>query len=687
MLRKLKELVGLAPGPGSRREPLPYTDAELLERMEEFNRNADTHWQSIRDDPAGRAHTLNKPFSTVTDTPSILYRLGILLAELDLGVGHTVLDLGAGSCWLSSCLNRLRCRTISVDIAPTALEVGKQLFALDPRHRMDLEPRFIAYDGRQLPIDDASVDRVACFDAFHHIPNQEEMLAELYRVVRPGGRVVMAEPGEGHTHSDQSIYESERCGVLENELDVADLTAKAKWAGFDRVLMKPYPDPELVTFSSEEYLRFLDGEESLFPMRELRENLRRFYVFILTKGEPRPDSRNPSRLRARIAVPSGAVLRGSAGEEASLEVTVHNEGDTLWLHRVDSVGGYVGLGGHLIDAAGDVIGVGHFRTPLEADLPPGGKAVLRAKIPLPAREGRYAIRLDMCDEFVAWFAQTGSPRVDVPIEVSGYPDSRAPRHLGARLGWVAGDASRQADPGRPLEVVLSLANTGDTAWWAGPLGERGAVALGAHLCDAFGELLEWDFCHVPLPRSVAPGETLEHAFEVPAPPEAGRYRLRFDLIAAQVSWFESWGVAPLELEVEVSDAIADSRHPGRLRARIDRLDGEGPLRGEPGAERALGVRVLNTGNTRWRSAPVGERGVVELGAHVGPVAGPLRRDAVRAALPRDVAPGEAAELELRLRLPVEPGRHRLELDLVDEGIAWFADRGSPSLALDLVVEG
>ncbi len=38
--------------------PAPtYTEAELLERMDEFNRSAELHWQSIDADPAGLAAT------------------------------------------------------------------------------------------------------------------------------------------------------------------------------------------------------------------------------------------------------------------------------------------------------------------------------------------------------------------------------------------------------------------------------------------------------------------------------------------------------------------------------------------------------------------------------------------------------------------------------------------------------
>ena len=153
-----------------------FSEEELLARAEEFNRNAEVHWRAIAGETAGRSHVLNKPLSTVQDTGPILYRLGLVLTELHLGIGHTVLDFAAGSCWLSSYLNRLRCRTVAVDVSPTALELGKELFRLDPRHRPELEPRFLPYDGHRLPVPDESVDRVVCFDAFHHVPNQDEVL-------------------------------------------------------------------------------------------------------------------------------------------------------------------------------------------------------------------------------------------------------------------------------------------------------------------------------------------------------------------------------------------------------------------------------------------------------------------------------------------------------------------------------
>jgi ubiquinone/menaquinone biosynthesis C-methylase UbiE len=60
---------------------------------------------------------------------------------------------------------------------------------------------FLPYDGQTLPVADASVDRIVLYDAFHHIPNQERLLREMRRVLRPDGIVAMSEPGRGHSTS------------------------------------------------------------------------------------------------------------------------------------------------------------------------------------------------------------------------------------------------------------------------------------------------------------------------------------------------------------------------------------------------------------------------------------------------------------------------------------------------------
>lgn len=59
----------------------------------------------------------------------------------------------------------------------------------------------------------------------------------------------------------------------------------------------------------------------------------------------------------------------------------------------------------------------------------------------------------------------------------------------------------------------------------------------------------------------------------------------------------------------------------------------------------------------------------------------------RASLPHDVAPGGSVEVYLRLTVPSEPDDYTLELDLVQEGVAWFRQQGRPALALPFLAEG
>jgi hypothetical protein len=55
-------------------------------------------------------------------------------------------------------------------------------------------------------------------------------------------------------------------------------------------------------------------------------------------------------------------------------------------------------------------------------------------------------------------------------------------------------------------------------------------------------------------------------------------------------------------------------------------------------------------------------------------------------LPRAVAPGEKVSLKLNWQAPCAPGIYTLKLDLVDQDICWFEERGSETLSLRFKVE-
>ena len=62
------------------------------------------------------------------------------------------------------------------------------------------------------------------------------------------------------------------------------------------------------------------------------------------------------------------------------------------------------------------------------------------------------------------------------------------------------------------------------------------------------------------------------------------------------------------------------------------------------------------------------------------------RDDVRGPLPRDVQPGEEVEIGIWANVPRQPGVYRLELDMVQESVRWFAKAGSPKATIEVTVD-
>jgi ubiquinone/menaquinone biosynthesis C-methylase UbiE len=95
------------------------------------------------------------------------------------------------------------------------------------------EPVFLHFDGHKINLPDESVDRIICHDAFHHVPNQKEVISELGRVLKRGGIAGFSEPGRFHSQSPQSQSEMRNFNVLENDIIPTEIFSLAREYGFD----------------------------------------------------------------------------------------------------------------------------------------------------------------------------------------------------------------------------------------------------------------------------------------------------------------------------------------------------------------------------------------------------------------------------------------------------------------------
>ena len=78
-------------------------------------------------------------------------------------------------------------------------EFAGQILVVDSARRMlhqaqDKGLRTVNGNSERLPLETASFDRVIMVDALHHVRNQAETLKETWRVLAPGGRLVVEEP-------------------------------------------------------------------------------------------------------------------------------------------------------------------------------------------------------------------------------------------------------------------------------------------------------------------------------------------------------------------------------------------------------------------------------------------------------------------------------------------------------------
>jgi ubiquinone/menaquinone biosynthesis C-methylase UbiE len=109
--------------------------------------------------------------------------LETLLEQADLPTQGRVLDAGGGT---GRVANAIREHAGEVVIADPSLGMLHQA----DRTRLGLT----CSNSEALPFPNASFERIIMVDALHHVIHQGQTAREMYRVLKPGGRIVIEEP-------------------------------------------------------------------------------------------------------------------------------------------------------------------------------------------------------------------------------------------------------------------------------------------------------------------------------------------------------------------------------------------------------------------------------------------------------------------------------------------------------------
>jgi SAM-dependent methyltransferase len=151
---------------------MPYTKLQAVREFQRWSRGYDRCiLQNLLFAPSHRA---------------IIARLGVRTNDRAL----TILDVGCGTGQFASRIMAAapRASVWGVDLVPGMLAQGRCRWQSDPEH-----VAAALGDSERLPFPSTAFDIVTCANSFHHYPRQSLAVAEMHRVLKPGGKLLLVD--------------------------------------------------------------------------------------------------------------------------------------------------------------------------------------------------------------------------------------------------------------------------------------------------------------------------------------------------------------------------------------------------------------------------------------------------------------------------------------------------------------
>jgi ArsR family transcriptional regulator len=186
----------------SAREPKSAADQRTLQRIVEKRRQkAEQHFNLVAD-RLGRNYCPGRSWEAI----------GQMLFLLTPRV--RIADLGAGDGTLSRLLARQAESVHCVDNSPRMVQVGRALAKKE--HLRNLT--YVLGNIEKVPLPDRSIDLALLSQALHHAENPRQALAEAFRILKPGGRLLILDLRAHRFEKARELYADRWLGFKENDL-------------------------------------------------------------------------------------------------------------------------------------------------------------------------------------------------------------------------------------------------------------------------------------------------------------------------------------------------------------------------------------------------------------------------------------------------------------------------------------
>ncbi len=214
----------------SAREPKAAADQRAWQRIVEKRRQkAEQHFNHVAD-RLGRNYCPGRSWEAI----------GQMLFLLTPKV--RIADLGAGDGTLSRLLARQAESVHCVDSSPRMVQVGRALAKKEQLRNLT----YVLGNIEKVPLPDRSIDLALLSQALHHAENPRQALAEAFRILKPGGRLIVLDLRAHRFEKARELYADRWLGFKENELH--DWIEEAGFAQSEvRVVAKETKEPGFET--------------------------------------------------------------------------------------------------------------------------------------------------------------------------------------------------------------------------------------------------------------------------------------------------------------------------------------------------------------------------------------------------------------------------------------------------------